>query len=93
MRCSWDAGTAPAARFNLLMSAGNTDHFQQANPSLIEDTEHTVGSLTSETLYFFRVQYVEADGTTQDWTSIFYGWTPAVVAPTRLETRSQPVLI
>ncbi|MFC1600775.1 S8 family serine peptidase [Candidatus Sumerlaeota bacterium] len=85
MRCSWDARPGGgAARFNLLMSAGDLDHFQKANPALIEDTEHTVDSLTPETLYFFRTQYVEADGTTEDWTSIFYGWTPAVVAPTTI---------
>ncbi|NQU42365.1 right-handed parallel beta-helix repeat-containing protein, partial [bacterium] len=84
MNCTWDpppGGPTPTDRYVLQMSQVDLDHFERSNPALIADTQYTVNSLTSETLYFFKVQRVETDGTAEDWTPIFFQWTGAVVPP------------
>ncbi|MCX7049031.1 MAG: right-handed parallel beta-helix repeat-containing protein, partial [Candidatus Sumerlaeota bacterium] len=81
--------------YHLLMSQGNLDNFQRVNPAIILTNQYTATALTAETLYFFKVQRVEADGTTQDWTSIFYAftlpWTPPATFTMAFDARALDV--
>jgi hypothetical protein len=86
IKCTWDppaGGSTPEDRYVLQMSPENLDNFQRV-PSLITGTEYTLSTLTPGTLYWFRVQRVESDGTTEDWTAPFAGCTAAVVPPSAI---------